>query len=211
MNHLKRPIGPRWNRGSKELKNIFLSASIPHQTRNPKYFDTADIPAIREAVTALALSVIPKYRLVWGGHPDINLLIGHAAQFHDLTVKNHVTLFQSQFFERFYTSSGNQFPDVVQTEAGENRGASLQRMRDTMFDSCDFAAGVAGVFIGGMEGVEEEYRLFRAKHPDAAVILLATTGAAAKIIYRSVESTEKNIHFETGYAYTSVFQKYLPQ
>ena len=34
----------------EQLKNIFLSASIPLKERDPKYFDSADIIAIRDSV-----------------------------------------------------------------------------------------------------------------------------------------------------------------
>ncbi len=39
---------------TKELKNIFLSASIPFKERHEKYYNTADIIAIRDSVIALA-------------------------------------------------------------------------------------------------------------------------------------------------------------
>ena len=55
----------------EQLRNIFLSASIPLPERDPKYIDSADIIAIRDAVTALIDVVIPEYRLIWGGHPSI--------------------------------------------------------------------------------------------------------------------------------------------
>lgn len=41
--------------GNNEIKNIFLSASIPLQKRDPQYIETADIIAIRDAVIALSL------------------------------------------------------------------------------------------------------------------------------------------------------------
>ncbi len=37
---------------------IFLSASIPDPNRNEKYFNSADISAIRDAVRALATVII---------------------------------------------------------------------------------------------------------------------------------------------------------
>ena len=49
---------------SEQLKSIFLSASIPSQERHKKYFETADIIAIRDAVIALTSTLLPHYRLV---------------------------------------------------------------------------------------------------------------------------------------------------
>ena len=55
--------------------DVFLSASIPDKDRDPKYYETADFVAIRDAVIAIATVVVPEYRLVWGGHPAITPLI----------------------------------------------------------------------------------------------------------------------------------------
>jgi len=60
---------------ASNLKKIFLSASIPLVDRDPKYFNTADNTAIRDAVIALARIVLPKAELVWGGHPSITEVI----------------------------------------------------------------------------------------------------------------------------------------
>ena len=59
----------------QDLNKIFLSASIPFPERDRKFYDTADIVAIRDAVRALATVVIPRAHLVWGGHPSITPLI----------------------------------------------------------------------------------------------------------------------------------------
>jgi hypothetical protein len=42
----------------------------------------------------------------------------------------------------------------------------------------------AGVFIGGMEGIEDEFALFRQVHPTAPILPIATTGGAALLIYQ---------------------------
>src|SRR5690606_35061305 len=59
----------------QKMKSIFLSASIPLPERDAKYYDTADIVAIRDAVIALTTVVLPHHRIVWGGHPSITPLI----------------------------------------------------------------------------------------------------------------------------------------
>lgn len=48
---------------NNEIKNIFLSASIPLQERDPGYIETADIIAIRDAVIALTTVVLPRHKL----------------------------------------------------------------------------------------------------------------------------------------------------
>ena len=44
----------------QNLNKIFLSASIPYPERDKRFYNTADIIAIRDAVRALATVVIPK-------------------------------------------------------------------------------------------------------------------------------------------------------
>lgn len=50
-------------------------------------------------------------------------------------------------------------------------------MREEMLSRRDLKAAV---FIGGMEGVEGEYALFRRFHPDAKVLPVAAPGGAAR-------------------------------
>ena len=82
----------------------------------------------------------------------------------NLDIQEHVKIYQTKFFERFYPEDNNKFKNVIQTENLGDRDESLFLMRKTMFESCQFDAGI---FIGGMEGVEEEYELFRKQHPEA--------------------------------------------
>ena len=190
---------------TNELKNIFLSASIPLQERHPKYYGSADIIAIRDAVIALTTAVLPYHRIVWGGHPSITPLINYVMQKIGLNIQEHVTIYQSRLFEKHFPEDNNKFENVILTPNIENdREKSLHLMRNEMLSSCNFSAGV---FIGGMEGVEDEYEIFKAKSPNAVIIPLASTGAASKIIYDRLD--EKNEAFLTDYAYMSVFQKYL--
>lgn len=163
-----------------KIKNIFLSASIPLPERDAKYFDTADIIAIRDAVIALTTVVLPHHRIVWGGHPSITPLIYYVME---KTIKNkvereikgfenipqeeqekiifqktqeeissHVQLYQSRFFEKFFPADNNKFKNVVLTDIIENdRDKSLFHMRQRMLVESEFSAAV---FIGGMEGID---------------------------------------------------------
>lgn len=189
---------------SKELKNIFLSASVPLPNRDPKYFKTADIIAIRDAVVSLASVVLPTHRLIWGGHPSITPIICHVIEKLGLTVQDHMTIFQSKFFERFYPEDNFKFNNIIQTESHEDREKSLMVMRAKMLTYCEF---YAGVFIGGMEGVEDEFELFRELHPNALLLPIASTGAAAKIILDKFKFDD--VRFFEDYAYSSFFKDYL--
>jgi len=187
-----------------ELKNFFLSASIPLPERDTKYFETADIIAIRDAVIALATVILPTHKLVWGGHPSITPLIYYVMEKLELNVQEHITLYQSKFFEKYFPADNNKFNNVIQTENMSDRKLSLLTMRSAMLNSYQYTAGI---FIGGMEGVEEEYAGFKALHPNALTIPVASTGAAAKIIFDNSEN--KNERLLKDYAYMSLFQDLL--
>jgi hypothetical protein len=189
---------------AKELKNIFLSASIPLPERDPKYYGTADIIAIRDAVIALASVILPEHRIIWGGHPSITPLIYYVMEKLSLNIQEHLILFQSKFFDKYFPEDNNKFNNVIQTANLGDKERSLVLMRETMLKSYEFSAGI---FIGGMEGVEIEFELFREIQPNALIIPLASTGAAAKIVFD--RSGEKNESYLTDFAYMSLFQKYL--
>ena len=190
---------------AEELKNIFLSASIPSPERDTKYYDTADVIAIRDAVIALATIVLPRYKLIWGGHPSITPLIYCVLKKSNIDIQEHVILYQSKFFEKSFPKDNDKINNVILTDNLGDKDSSLKFMRQTMFKSHQFNAGV---FIGGMEGVEEEYELFKELQPTASQLPLASTGAAAKILYDRYSNGE-NPRLCDDYAYMSLFQDYL--
>ena len=191
---------------TEKMKSIFLSASIPLPERDEKYIGTADIIAIRDAVIALTTVVLPHHRLIWGGHPSITPLIYYVMERLNLNIQEHITLYQSRFFEKYFPEDNNKFENIVFTDVVDNdREKSLLYMRHKMLDESEFSAGI---FIGGMEGVEEEYNMFIEKHPKALVLPIASTGAGAKKIYDE-RFTDNNERLVKDYAYMSLFQKYL--
>lgn len=189
---------------SKELKNIFLSASIPLPNRHLKYIGSADVIAIRDAVIALSTTIIPKHRLIWGGHPSITPLINYVVRKQKHNVQDHVLLYQTKFFEDLYPDDNNEFENVILTPRLNDRDTSLRLMREMMLGSHKFAAGI---FIGGMEGIDDEYKMFKEFHPEAIIIPLASTGAATKMLFQNMPN--QNERFLNDYAYSSIFQEFL--
>lgn len=185
---------------ASDLKKIFLSASIPLADRDPKYFDTADNTAIRDAVIALARIVLPKAELVWGGHPSITPLIKLVLEKQKLKVGDHITLYQSNFFAKFFPPENEYLEKIIRTDALEDRISSLKLMREEMIVKNDFCAAI---FIGGMEGVEDEYKLFKEAHPNVPIFPIASTGAASKILY--VEENFENERLLTDFCYLPLF------
>ncbi|RZJ79537.1 MAG: toll/interleukin-1 receptor domain-containing protein, partial [Chryseobacterium sp.] len=136
----KSEIETVWN--PELVKNIFLSASIPLATRKPTYFETADIVAIRDAVIALTTAVLPKHRLIWGGHPSITPLIYDVMDRLGLNIQEHVTLYQSKYYQYKFPEDNFKFENIILTESTGEKASSEEIMRSKMLDENGFAAAV---------------------------------------------------------------------
>lgn len=192
---------------TKDVKNIFLSASIPLPSRDAKYIETADIIAIRDAVIALTTVVLPHHRIIWGGHPSITPLIYYVMEKLDMNIQQHVKLYQSLWFKDVFSPDNNKFENIVFTKKEDSIPASLKLLREQMFSENEF---FAAVFIGGMNGIEDEYKMFREYHPDVILLPVASTGAATKLVYDNLfPESLKNTRLEKDYGYMSLFQKFL--
>jgi SLOG cluster3 family len=184
---------------------VFLSASVPDPRRDRRYYDTADLTAIRDAVRALVTVVLPKARLVWGGHPAITPLVRLIAEDMGITGADKIRLFQSTYFSGRMPKDNAAFESVVKVRGvKDDLEASLDLMRRQMIASERFAAGV---FIGGMEGVETEYKMFLEKHPHAKALPIASTGGAALLIFRRRRSLPTEL--KDDLAYPSLFRRLL--
>jgi len=192
----------------KPLNKIFLSASIPLQERHPQYYETADFIAIRDAVKALATVVIPRCQLVWGGHPSITPLIRYVVEKMGANSKNHVTLYQSMAFAKYFPKDNVSFERIIYTLEMQSIDESLSLMREKMIGENSF---VAGIFVGGMEGILDEYEIFSKHHPEAIAIPIASTGAAAKILFNIMDgmNLELDHRLLNDYAYMALFKDLL--
>lgn len=194
--------------GRRAVRPVFLSASLPDPRRDPRYFEGADLVGMREAVRALALVVLPRTRLVFGGHPAITPLIRMAAE--SLDASGRVRIYQSRFFEGSLPEDNEAFPGLVLVPAVPgDRQASLLQMRQQMLRSEKFAAGV---FIGGMEGVEQEYNLFVQVHPKALALPVASAGGAARLLFErgaGPEEPEVREALENDTVYGALFLRVL--
>jgi hypothetical protein len=162
------------------MNPVFLSASIPDPKRDPKYFATADVVAIRDAVTALVEVVLPETKLYFGGHPAITPLVRRVGQ--RLNLLDKVALFQSREFEGNFPTDNDFFPDLRLSD-------NLDEMRRAMLDTDRFSAAF---FIGGMEGVEQEWTRVRAsaKQRGIHMVPVTSTGGAALLL-----SKEEDMEF----------------
>lgn len=189
----------------QDLNKVFLSASIPYPDRDRKFYDTADVVSIRDAVRALATVVVPKAHLVWGGHPSITPLIRIVMDKMNVRLSTHVTLYQSLFYQEYFPTDNFAFENIVLTEKRSNRDESMELMRSRLINENEFKVGI---FIGGMEGVEDEYIMFQDRHPNALILPIASTGAAANILYEN-QAHGFDVRLKNDYAYMALFRDLL--
>jgi len=58
-----------------------------------------------------------------------------------------------------------------------------------------------------MEGINDEFVMFRERHPNALILPIASTGAAANILYENQQGF--NIRLKNDYAYMALFRDLL--
>jgi hypothetical protein len=189
-------IGPR----------VFLSASVPLPSRNAKYFNTADVIAIRDAVRALTMVILEeKMQLVFGGHPAISPMIRLQISQTGSPVGERVIMYQSRYFDRIFPDDNAAFEHVELVDAvpGDEE-ASLTAMRAAMLVQ-EFRLGI---FIGGMEGVEDEYAMFRRLRPAVPAFPVASTGAAAgKLFDADTELQRQHPELRDEISYLSLMRR----
>ncbi len=154
---------------------IFLSASIPTPDREARYHETADVIAIRDSIKALVAAAIPDFVLIWGGHPSITPMIRLLAASHPKNVADCFVLYQSREFKNVAPKDNDFFRHVIWVDSG------IHTMRRRMLTEPNY---VAGVFIGGMDGIEKEFGEFRQRNPYKPAFPIASTGGAAKLLYK---------------------------
>jgi len=149
--------------------------------RDPRFYKSADVVGIREAVKSLVIEVARKGRLTFGGHPAITPLIALVLRQTFPDKVGSFVLYQSEYFLREFPKENDAFIDVHVTPAvDDNRAESLALMRREMLTHCRYDAAF---FIGGMEGVIEEFELLRDLQPAVPTFPIASTGAAALDLY----------------------------
>ena len=183
---------------------IFLAASVPDPRRAPEYAKSADTVAIASAVSALVHVVSGRRRLIWGGHPAITPMVYSVAEGLSVDYSQWVTLYQSNHFEDLYPEDNERFQNIIYTDKKDDREASLLYMRQQMLGSNKFSAGV---FIGGMRGIIEEFHLFRQLQPNKVLIPVASTGGAVLDVMPKLASPADDL--ATDLDYVALFHRHL--
>ena len=178
---------------------IFLSASIPDPDRWHGDYDALEIT---DAVVAFGrLAMAAGMKLVTAAHPTIAPLLLYVAAELPEGLRPEVFLYQSEIFKdvmptatQRFVSQGIAIPRMTEAVEGEdtdpaNRGRSLELMRRQMFAETKPAAAC---FVGGMEGIADEFELFREFRPGAPTYPLAGPGGeAARLIGETATPLEE--------------------
>lgn len=184
---------------------VFLSASVPDPRRSEKYASSLDTVAIASAVSALVNVTLGRRILVWGGHPAITPMIWVVAEKLGVDYGSWVRLYQSGYFADQYPEDNERFSNVTFTpDIDRDREKSLLCMRKKMLTDYVFHSGV---FIGGMEGIREEFDLFKKLHADAKLLPVVSTGGAARTLADSLEDVHPDLVQELDYL--ALFHKHL--
>lgn len=194
---------------------IFLSSSIPDPERwvgkyQPYEITDAVVAAVRAILTSTG-------RIVCAAHPTVAPLLLSVASTFPLEERKTplVLIYQSELFSEVVVEETRQMEErpglgeIRWTKAGPgdhvegDRSRSLAIMRRAMLQESDPAAAV---FIGGMEGIPEEFEMFGELYPSRPVYPLARPGGAAAQLVERVESQLKH-QLATSDVYPALMQQ----
>ena len=179
------------------IRRIFLSASVPMPGRG-NFHENADPFLIQFAVRELLTVCLGRRQVVWGGHPAITPMVWAICEDLGVDYANAVALYQSNLFDDVFPKENKHFSNVVFVKAVDNdRGKSLERMRVEMFKG----TYEAGVFIGGMEGVLDEYEMFSGYHPASKIVAVWSPGGAARNLADQLGQSMDRIDFARLFAH----------
>lgn len=187
---------------------IFLSAGIP--SPKPKegreFFGKGNVPAIRESVMAFT-RVCMEYHIpfCFGGQPAISPLVYEIAKNFGAEFASNVKIYQSAFFKGKTPKEVSYFKNIEWTKIVDDKDwrPNVASMREIMLGQKLQCA----VFIGGMDGIIDEAKMFHRLHPDAEMISVPNTGGATSVLK---DRTKLDfITLPNNYAYVSSFKKYL--
>lgn len=172
------------------MRRIFLSASVPLPDRGD-FYETANPFLIQFAVRELLTVCLGRRQIIWGGHPAITPMVWAVCEDLGVEYAEAVLLYQSRFFQEQFPEENKLFSNVIYVEAQSDRAQSLQRMREEMLRE-EFEAAV---FIGGMEGIFDEYEMFVKMHPKARVLAVNSAGGAAMQLAQKLDQTNERIDY----------------
>jgi hypothetical protein len=183
--------------------SIFLSASVPRRGR--EFYDSCHPYQIHTAIRSLLVLGLGRRHIVFGGHPSITPMVHAACKDFDLSNIDCVTIYQSKFFEDEFPLENKDFADIRLVSAEGTSSASVASMREQMLSEQKFTAGV---FIGGMNGILDEYKLFTARFPEAKIVAVRAGGGATATLPTTHKDSEIQ-RLESSREYFSLYASVL--
>jgi hypothetical protein len=194
---------------------IFLSASIPNPSRWDGNFDALEIT---DAVVSLArVFLTAGWRIVSAAHPTIAPLLLYVAAELPATADRRVSIYQSSLFEDVLPTATRRFEadgigTIIWTPAADGDrptpgewDASLEIMRRKMLTE---AAPAAAAFIGGMQGIPDEFDLFAEIRPGRPRYPIGRPGGAAAALAEESASPLRQ-QLTDGVVYPAIWQAVL--
>lgn len=168
---------------------VFISASIPDPGRWEGGFDQFEIT---DAVVAVARAVLQNGgKLVTAAHPTIAPLLLYVGAEQLEEKEQQIIVYQSAAFKPILPDATERYErdglgSIIWTDRIKDEPAnptlapgSLEHMRKRMLTE---TTPVAAVFIGGMAGISDEYRLFHRLRPTAPTYAFGSPGGEAQTL-----------------------------
>lgn len=196
---------------------VFLSGSIPDPERWAGEFHTLEIT---DAVVAAARAILTAGGVILtAAHPTVAPLLLYVASEFPHTDRPGVVLYQSRLFDddellhpaiRQFAALGAGEVHWTDAVPGDEPvpgrwNASLDLMRRAMFGNLQ---PVAAIFIGGMEGVRQEFDLFTDLFPGRPVYPVARPGGEAASLSVALPS-DLDEALRVGDVYAAVFRRVM--
>ena len=174
---------------------LFLSTSFPSGERGER-FRPYDVGAIADAVTALVRAILrARGHLVFGAHPTISPLVLTIAD--EMDAPPSIEMYQSRHFAEQLPEETLRLIDRglarvhwTERDPDGDRDRSLRVMREQMVTT---AALTAALFVGGMEGVIDEYELIGRLQPAVPRLPLRAPGGAARRLPSGAHPIEEHL------------------
>lgn len=195
--------------------SIFVSTSIPDPDRSAGEFDAL---AITDAVVALARTFLTAgFQLVSAAHPTIAPLLLYVAAEFPPGQSKRVVIYQSELFEDVLPTATRRFEadgvgTLIWTTAAEGErpepgqwAQSLLIMRRQMLDE---SRPVAACFIGGMDGIADEFRLFSNLFQGRPTYAVGQPGGEARRISER-DDTELGVRLLNEHSFPSLWRAVL--
>jgi hypothetical protein len=189
-------------------KFLFLSVSLPSADRHQNYYLNTNPLNITNAVVSFIESILKRNgKIIFGGHPTISPLVLTVAKKFISSLNGEkdpirIYIYQSEMFKDKISKFTNELLDlgigkIIWTKSfNDLREKSLYDMRVQMLKEHNISAGI---FIGGMEGIEREFDLFKEIYPETPIYLIGSSGGATKILFEKYFKDEKEWIFPWNY------------